>query len=122
MTVDDSDITAEELLNTAHELLSSPAPTTRGLWPRTTAFLIRLALEQTLDEMWQRTQPGLVGCSMRAQLLCLPTYVGEAFAQRASAAWAGLSRACHYHTYELSPAASELRHWHDEVVLMRNQA
>ena len=48
-------------------------------------------------------------CSTRAQLLCLPLYLGdEELAERVSYAWAGLSRACHQHPYELSPTSPEL--------------
>ena len=32
-------------------------------------------------------------------------------AQRVSYAWAGLSRACHQHPYELSPTSVELLAW-----------
>ena len=51
-------------------------------------------------------------CSARAQLLCLSHYLGEEeLAERVSYAWAGLSRACHQHPYELSPTRSELLGW-----------
>ena len=49
---------------------------------------------------------------MKAQLLCLPHYLGdEELAERASYAWAGLSRACHQHPYELPPTSAELLGW-----------
>lgn len=121
MTVDHAEATSAELLQAAEDLLGKPMSGTRGLWPRTAAFLIRLALESYLDELWQSVQPGVADCPMRAQLLCLPTYVDEAFAQQAGAAWMALSRACHYHTYELPPTTSELRQWHGEVAALRAQ-
>lgn len=116
MAAEPPDATARDLLDAADELVTTVVAGTRGLWPRSAAFLIRLALEQSLDELWAAVQPGLADCSMRAQLLCLPLYVGEVTARRVRAAWSGLSRACHYHAYELAPTAAELRHWHDEVV------
>ena len=53
---------------------------------------------------------------MKAQLLCLPHCLGdEDLAERASYAWAGLSRACHQHPYELPPTATELLGWIEAV-------
>lgn len=119
MAAEPPNATARDLLDAADELVTTVVAGTRGMWPRSAAFLIRLALEQSLDELWGAVQPGLAECSMRAQLLCLPLYVGEVSARRAGAAWSELSRACHYHTYELAPTAVELRHWHDEVAEIR---
>ena len=39
----------------------------------------------------------------------------EDLAERVSYAWAGLSRACHQHAYELSPTSPELIAWIDVV-------
>ena len=36
-------------------------------------------------------------------------------AERVSYAWAGLSRACHQHPYELSPTSTELLAWIETV-------
>lgn len=115
MNGDPPDASADDLLTTADTLLASVVPGTRGLWPRTVAFLVRMALEQAVDGFWTRAQPGMAACTMRAQLVCLPGYVEPALAQRVAGTWSGLSRACHYHTYELAPTVAELRHWHDEV-------
>ena len=53
---------------------------------------------------------------MRAQLICLRTYLGDAdLAARAGHAWSALSRACHHHAYELAPTATELRAWFSVV-------
>jgi hypothetical protein len=53
--------------------------------------------------------PGVEKCATRAQLLCLPFYLGdEILAERVSFAWGALSRGCHQHPYELPPTASEL--------------
>jgi hypothetical protein len=54
-------------------------------------------------------------CDMAAQLLCLSAYRDQATVRLAARAWAALSSACHYHGYELSPTAGELRALHSEV-------
>jgi hypothetical protein len=100
------------LLDDADTVLRSAS---RGPWSRTTAFLLRKALETCVREFWLRTRPGVERCRMRTQMLCLAEYVDEATARRASGAWAALSAACHYHGYELNPTAGELRALHDEV-------
>lgn len=115
MSADNSGGSVDHLLRAADDLLSSVVPGTRGLWPRTTAFLIRTALEQALHEYWRAVRPELIDCSMRAQLLCAWSYLGDATAQRLTSAWTALSAACHYHTYELAPTAAELRRWHDDT-------
>lgn len=57
-------------------------------------------------------RPGVEKCSTRAQLLCLAYYLGdEKLAEQTSYAWAGLSRACHQHPYELPPTSTELLGW-----------
>ena len=108
-------MTPQELLAEADRLLGTVVPGTRGRWPRACAWLIRLALEQSLDEFWQRTLPGVAACSMRAQLLLLPRYAGEETAAQARDAWFGLAPAAHHHAYDLAPTAAELRRWHQLV-------
>ena len=105
------------LLAAARDLLQRPDPNTAGIWPRATALLIRQALESALDDLWRRHAPGLERCSGRAQLLCLPAYLhsDDGLAERVSYAWAGLSRACHQHAYELPPTAAEITAWADTV-------
>lgn len=101
------------LVTTARELLERADPTTAGIWPRATALLARQALEAALDDLWRVRAPGVEQCSARAQLLCLPFYLrsDEELARRAYYTWAGLSRACHQHPYELPPTSSELLGW-----------
>jgi hypothetical protein len=113
MTADE--MTTEELLSEADRLLTTVVPGTRGRWPRACAWLIRLALEQTLDRYWARVLPQAAECGMRPQLLLLPTYAGAHTAERAREAWMGLARATHHHAYELAPTAAELRSWHRAV-------
>jgi hypothetical protein len=52
---------------------------------------------------------------MRSQMLCLTAYLGGGTASRAAYLSAALSRACHYHSYELAPTAAELTGWLDET-------
>ena len=111
-----------EVVTAARNLIERTAPATAGLWPRATALLARQALEAALDDFWRVRAPGMEHCSMKA-LLCLPYYLqtsspkpqaaGQAddLAQRVSYAWAGLSRACHQHPYELPPTSVELLGW-----------
>jgi hypothetical protein len=100
------------LLEAANALLNRPDPATAGIWPRATALLARQALESALRDLWCLRAPGVEACSMRAQLLCLPLYLrDEELAERVSYAWVGLSRATHYHPYELPPTSSELSDW-----------
>ena len=101
-----------DILTAARGLMERTDAATAGLWPRATALLARQALEAALDELWRVRAPGMEQCSVRAQLLCLSYYLqDEPLAERVSYAWAGLSRACHQHPYELLPNASELQGW-----------
>jgi hypothetical protein len=82
------------------------------LWPRVSALLAGQALEATLRRLWERQALDLPGCSMRTQLICLRTYLGDPdLAARTAHAWSALSRACHHHPYELAPTATELQAW-----------
>lgn len=59
---------------------------------------------------------------MKAQLLCLPHYLGdEELAERVSYAWAGLSGACHQRPYELPPTLAELAGWLQAVDQLVNR-
>jgi hypothetical protein len=105
-----------ELLELARGLVGRADPSTAGLWPRAAAFLALRALEASLLGLWQRRTLDLQGCSMRAQLICLRTYLGDAeLAARTGHAWSALNRACHHHTYELAPTAWELDGWFSVV-------
>ena len=101
-----------DVVTAARNLMERTDPATAGLWPRATALLARQALEAALDDFWRVRAPGMEHCSARAQLLCLSYYLGdEEIAERVSYAWAGLSRACHQHPYELPPTSAELLGW-----------
>lgn len=108
-------MTPADLLGQADRLLVTVIPGTQGCWPRACAWLIRLALEEALDQYWANALPEAAFCPMRAQLLLLPAYVDIGTAQRAREAWTGLARAAHHHAYDLAPTAAELRTWHTLV-------
>ena len=60
-------------------------------------------------------------CTMRSQLLCLTAYLDPGTASRAAYLFAALSRACHYHSYELAPTAAELTGWLDQAAQIVTQ-
>ncbi len=65
-----------------------------------------------MDDLWRLRAPGVEASSAKAQLLCLPTYLGDpSLAGRVSFAWFGLSRACHHGGYALPPSATDLINW-----------
>jgi hypothetical protein len=101
-----------DLLELAHGLLRRAHPDTAGLWPRASALLARQALEESVARLWDSRTLDLRRCPMRAQLICLRTYLGDPdLAARASHAWSSLTRACHHHPYELAPTTAELSAW-----------
>ena len=104
------------VLRLAHGLLRRADPATAGLWPRVSALLACQALEATLLRLWELQTLDLQSCSMRAQLICLRTYLGDRdLATRSGHAWSALSGACHHHPYELAPTAAELQTWFSVV-------
>ena len=115
---------ARELLASARSMIEHPAAVTAAVWPRAAALLARQALEVALKTYWSAKASGTEDTSMRAQLLCLEaTLGGDEVARRAHGAWGALSRACHYHAYELAPTSEELRGWCEdvEVVIERTE-
>ncbi|MBE3014039.1 hypothetical protein IL992_33395 [Microbispora sp. NEAU-D428] len=104
-------MSALALLSSADQLLR----TSVGVWPRPAALLLRLSLEQGLREYFQRVRPELNTCTMLERMLCLEAYAGPGLARQCATLWSGLSQACHYHAYELSPTPGELRRWREEV-------
>ena len=121
-------MTPDELLTEARRLVDHPDAATAGVWPRAAALLARQALEQAMTGLWagRPEADGLATSSMRSQLLCLAAYLDPDVATRAAYLSAALSRACHYHSYELAPIATELVRWLDEtadlVALLRSCA
>ena len=110
-------MTPAETLAAARDVLARPQGSGVGGWPRAVALLTRQALEQALEEFWKASPgtAGLVGCSRKTQLACLPSYLDPEVAHQVSYVWAALSAACHYHPYELAPTATQLNGWIDAV-------
>jgi hypothetical protein len=105
------------MLAAARGMITRPDAATAGLWPRTSAFLARQALEEAVGAHWA-CSPATVGMEtrpMRSQLICLPYYLDETLARQAAYTWAALSGACHYHPYELAPTSGELIRWIEDV-------
>jgi hypothetical protein len=121
-------VTPEQLLAAARRLVERPDAATVGAWPRAAALLARQALEAAMATLWAgRPQAAaLARCSMRSQLLCLTAFVDRDTATRAAYLFAALSRACHYHPYELAPTAAELARWLSEtsqlITLIQNRS
>jgi hypothetical protein len=103
---------SQALVRSGRALIATPGRETAGLWPRAAALLARQALEAALADHWRRRAPGLERASMRAQLACLPDYLGDRrLAADIAFTWSALSEACHHHAYEIGPTASELDGW-----------
>lgn len=100
---------APKLLQLANGIMKRPDGIMVDRWPRAVAALGRQAIEDAMHAFWQGTEPSIADASMRAQLLSLSVYFpDEAMAESVSSTWASLSRACHYHPYELPPTQAEL--------------
>ncbi|WP_428342377.1 hypothetical protein [Mycobacterium sp.] len=77
---------------------------------RTAALLARRAFEDWLDEQsstWSGT--GYYGPSTKSKLVVLEALQGVELGQSVKRAWQRLSVACHHHSYELQPPATEVR-------------
>jgi hypothetical protein len=110
-------MTPDDLLAAARRLVDRPDATAAGVWPRAAALLARQALEQAMAALWAACPQatGMCSSTMRSQLLCLTAFLGQDVATRAGYLSAALSRACHYHPYELAPTATELTRWLSET-------
>jgi hypothetical protein len=116
-------MTPDELLAAANGLMQRPDTLITGIWPRAAALLARQALESAMSELWaaKRQAGEMSRCTMRSQLLCLTAYLDPGTARRAAYLFAALSRACHYHPYELAPTAAELTGWLDQAAQLVTQ-
>jgi len=103
-------MTPAELLDAAREVMSDAGAPAVGERSRAAAFLARQALERRLTEFWNSRPEtaGLGKATGRSQLTCLPRYLDPELAYEVAYAWAVLSDACHYHSYDLAPTAAEL--------------
>jgi hypothetical protein len=113
-------MTPQQLLDAARDLMTNPRPSMRRCWQRGCACLTRLALETGLRRYWQRhpRTASVARSPMWHQLIVLPRFLDPETARIARAAWFGLSRAAHHHTYELPPTLAELGGWHRDVTYL----
>lgn len=100
-------------LDQAEKLLDGES--SNGTWPRCAIWLTRLALENELDQLWDRRNPEVRGCTRRSQFLALGVVIDGATSYRVAELWTTLSRAAHHHHYELAPTVAELRGWLNEA-------
>jgi hypothetical protein len=116
-------MTPDELLAAAKGLMQRPDTLITGIWPRAAALLARQALEGAMAELWasKRQAAEMSRCTMRSQLLCLTAHLDPGTASRAAYLFTALSRACHYHPYELAPTAAELTGWLDQAAQLVTQ-
>jgi hypothetical protein len=113
----------EALLAAARYLLETKDAKTVGVWARAVAYLSRQALEAYLDELWLEKAPGTEQTSMRAQLICLPSFIrSEALARKITYTWNALSQACHHRSYELAPTITELTAWLEALDELKNES
>lgn len=110
-------MTAGGLAAAADQLLT-PAPGATilapGLRARAAAALLRLAMDETLEEFWRSVSPDM-SRKGRTRMLCLEAYVTPSVAHQWYAVWSALSAACHHQAYELPPTPAEVRAWHQDV-------
>lgn len=105
-----------ELLRESRALLDQPPSAAPDLWERAAVLLARQALEEALDRFWASRSRDLLQASMRAQLLCLGSFMNnERDAAEVDQLWSALSDACHFDACAPAPSASEIRVRLDEA-------
>ncbi|MGW1464629.1 hypothetical protein ACWCPT_09820 [Streptomyces sp. NPDC002308] len=95
---------AETLLQPARGAAGTLGPGARA---RAAAMLLRLALDQRLDDFWHKTAPGMTR-SAKHRMLCLEAYTDRATARRWRLTWSALSGVCHYRVSVLPPTPTEI--------------
>lgn len=105
--------TVNSRLRTADNLITDAGPDIGGMWPRASAWMLRIAMEQAIRELWRAVSPQMERVTVRAQLLVLPKYIGEESAGEARLLWSELSTTAHHNDFALVPAVEELRRWQD---------
>lgn len=100
------------LLASARVVIERRHRATRGVWPKAAALLGRQALESAIRQQI----PEIADASGRARNVCLPALLGDRkLARDLIQSWGALSRATHYHAYDLPPTADELERWLEPV-------
>lgn len=105
--------TVDSRLRTADTLITDAGSDLGGMWPRASAWMLRIAMEQAIRELWRAVSPQMERVTVRAQLLVLPMYIGEEAAGEARLLWSELSTTAHHNDFELDPAVQELRRWQE---------
>lgn len=102
---------ARELVSDAEALLRPPAGTAGPLSPgtraRAAAMLLRLALDQRLDDFWHGVAPDMTR-NAKHRMLCLEAYTDRGTARRWRLTWSALSGVCHHRVPELPPMPAEI--------------
>lgn len=96
------------LLHEAEHLCGGLDDASASYWARAAGFLARMALEDAVTAVVVGLDPALRDATMASKLLLLGVRTGDDDVRAAQRAWAGLSRACHHHPYELAPTRAEL--------------
>lgn len=103
---------AQILLGQADAILSGDTRLPKGQATRVAAWLLRAALEMTVNDILRgRTIANPDRATMRSRLAALVSIKHPA-ATTAAAAWTALTRAAHHGGFTMAPSATEIRHWH----------
>lgn len=100
----------ESVLVLAGAVLDGTIPMPKGRATRAAALLARQALEEIVRTLCSSAGFDMDRATMRSRLILLRELVDNEAANRAEVAWAGLSRACHQHAYDLAPTTIEVEH------------
>jgi hypothetical protein len=98
------------LLDLAEKALAGTVVTPRARATRAAAILARSALEDVVTDACVDAGIDVGRTSMRVRLACLRA-VAPSIAGDAAVTWAGLSRACHQHAYEIAPNHTEVAYF-----------
>ncbi len=90
----------------ARSILAAPPDYFGTGWPLAVCLLARQALEETVEQYWDRVDQPMNRTSMTHQLLCIPTL--EVDAQSLFSLWSRLSEWCHYRAVHAEPTSAEL--------------
>ncbi len=111
--MDQSLIPVADRLRSADTLITDASADLAGMWPRASAWLLRIALERAVRELWSAVSPPMTHVNLRAQFLVVEKFIGTEAAADARLLWSQLSATSHHHDHQPTPSAAELRRWHD---------
>lgn len=107
---DDNANRPEQILDSAQAILDGKTMMPKTRAPRASAMLARQALEDAVRDLCDLAGADVGRATMRSRLIIIRVLLGSGVADLAETAWAGLTRACHHHAYELAPNADEVDH------------